>query len=94
MVKNGEKWYYGIIVGAPGFGGGTFKDEPENGKYHVYIPKLRTKWPDNSNTGYYINIPEADINYLEEYPDGSPRNNTSFQNFMQWTKDEPYREYD
>lgn len=90
MVKKDEKWYVGIIVGAPGLEGGPLRDEPENGRYHVYIPvsQNRSEPPDYDTTGgYYKNIPEADIDYLQEYPDGSPDTHSAFQGFRPWTKD-------
>ncbi len=95
MVKNG---YVGIIVGAPGLGGGPFGDEPENGRYHVYIPVSQNRPPDYDTTGgYYKNIPEADIDYLQEYPDGSPDTHSAFQFFIPWEKDQlavPHRDDD
>ena len=94
MVMKGDQWYEGIIVGAPDFGGGPSGDEPEIGKYHVYIQALVSKPPDYSNTGYYNNIPETDIDYLKQYPDGSPNTVSWFQGFTHWKKDLSYRGVD
>jgi len=86
-IKDKDKLLSAIIVGAPGLGGGPYREEPGNGKYHVFVQDLKSQPPDYSNNGYISNISEQAIHYLKEYPEGSPE--TPWEGKV-WARYNPY----